>query len=196
MEILMKKLLLSGILLVFCANAGAITPTEKIQFFKAIFQDLRQAIQGLSDENRTWAQNLVAEKNKFKKVGKDFLKIIKDKKISPAQKIDDVIKDYFLPLRKEAFPVFDETKLIGFLTIQNIKGIPLSLRHKTKVKNALTPVSRFSRFKENDNLYKALVKVAGNEQAIFPVFRDKKLVGILSHSQVMSYVRTKMSLGA
>lgn len=120
----------------------------------------------------------------------------KFKKLSPTQKIDDVIKDYFLPLRKEAFPVFDETKLIGFLTMDNVKRIPLSLRHKTKVKNALTPVSRFSRFKENDNLYKALVKVAGNEQAIFPVFRGKKLVGILSHTQVMSYIRTKMSLGA
>lgn len=118
----------------------------------------------------------------------------KFKKLSPSHHIDEVIKDYFFIYKQQAYPVFKNTKLLGFITIDAIKKIPLQLRHKERVKDHYIAVSRFKTLKETDNLYRAFMRIIKKEVPVLPVMKNKKLVGLLSKERVLNYIKTKVSL--
>jgi len=117
----------------------------------------------------------------------------KFRKLAPSQKLDEVIK-YFLLERQSVFPVFQKDRAIGFLTIDKVKEIPLHLRHKLKVKDALTSIKKFNKLKEEDNLYKVILKFSQKPSIVYPVIKNKKLIGILTHDRIMNFIRTKIAL--
>lgn len=127
---------------------------------------------------------------KGKKVKDVMLK--KFQKIEEDQHIDEIIKDYFLVYKQPIYPVYHKDKLLGILSIEKIKEIPLQQRHKELVHDHYIPIKRFPRVKDTDDVYKSFVKLVKQNKRAIPVLKNNKLVGILSQQRVVSLLRSKI----
>jgi CBS domain-containing protein len=62
--------------------------------------------------------------------------------LSPVMTIDEAVNNYFLRYGYGGFPVVDEGKLLGLLTLKEVRDIPREDWGKARVSAAMTPHDR------------------------------------------------------
>jgi Zn-dependent protease/CBS domain-containing protein len=114
--------------------------------------------------------------------------------VVPGASVDSVVHDSFIQRGRRAVPVCIDGKLVGIVTLTDVKKVPQQHWINTPVTEVMTRSPLLS-VNQEDDLNGALKILAQNGLNQIPVMLDTKLVGLLSRADVIRYLQTRQELG-
>jgi Zn-dependent protease/CBS domain-containing protein len=109
--------------------------------------------------------------------------------------IAQLIRDVVLPNNLQAIPVVSHDRLVGVVTIGDLRKVEQDQWATTPVEVVMTPVADAATVSPNDPLVAALDRFGAGDLPLVPVVDYGKLVGVLYRESVIGYVRMREMLG-
>jgi Zn-dependent protease/predicted transcriptional regulator len=109
--------------------------------------------------------------------------------------IGQLIRDIVLPNNLQAIPVVAHDRLVGLVTIADLRKVEQDQWSTTPVDAVMTPVSDLATVSPDDPLLAALDRFGSGDLPLLPVVDHGSLVGVLYRESVVSYVRMREMLG-
>ena len=113
----------------------------------------------------------------------------------PHLTISQLIHDYVLRQNVRALPIVEGDRLLGMVTVADIRHVPLELWDTTTVDSLMVPTEKLARVRPDDSLNQAVTALAEKDYHQLPVVRGDSLVGLLSRSNLVRFLRTRDELG-
>jgi len=111
--------------------------------------------------------------------------------ISPEITIVEAEKEYFSVYRHGGFPVVSGDKIVGMITVGDVKKVSELDKNVKTVGEIMTPRSKLIFVKSHESIADAFLKFSQNNIGRLPVLMDEKVVGIVTRSDVFRTVRLK-----
>jgi Zn-dependent protease/CBS domain-containing protein len=115
--------------------------------------------------------------------------------VSRQTTINDLIEQYLLPGNRRAMPVSDDGRLVGMVTLGDIKDVPAEARDATQVGSVMGGRDGLITVRPSDDLSDAGDKLTGNDLEQVPVMDDGRFVGMLTRADVMRQLQLREELG-
>jgi Zn-dependent protease/predicted transcriptional regulator len=109
--------------------------------------------------------------------------------------LQQLVDAYFLPGGLRYALVMQGEKLVGLITLSDIRHIPREQWGQVSVGTALIPLSRLHVATPQQSLSDVLPFMAGRDVNQLPVVDNGALVGILSRDAIVQYLEVRRSLG-
>ncbi|MGH2492549.1 MAG: site-2 protease family protein [Candidatus Limnocylindria bacterium] len=109
--------------------------------------------------------------------------------------IGQLIRDVVLPHNLQAIPVVAHDRLVGLVTIADLRKVEQDQWATTSVDAVMTPVSALATVSPDEQLVAALDRFGGGDLPLLPVVDQGSLVGVLYRESVVGYVRMREMLG-
>jgi Zn-dependent protease len=109
--------------------------------------------------------------------------------------IAQLIRDVVLPNNLQAIPVVAHDRLVGVVTIADLRKVGQDQWATTPVEVVMTPVADAATVSPDDQLVAALDRFGAGDLPLVPVVDRGKLVGVLYRESVVGYVRMREMLG-
>jgi Zn-dependent protease len=115
--------------------------------------------------------------------------------VDPNLTLEQLIADYFLPYKHGGFPVMWGDRLVGIITLHDVKEVPKEKRATMTVRDAMTPTSRLRTVKPTSSAYDAFARMAQDGIGRLLVVDDSgDLMGILTRSDLLHVLRIRTEL--
>ncbi|MEB2309296.1 MAG: site-2 protease family protein [Candidatus Brocadiaceae bacterium] len=113
--------------------------------------------------------------------------------LNSALTIEDVVDKYFLRYGYGygGFPVMDDGKLLGIVTLKEIKDVPRKDWSTVKVSNILIPHNKKWEVTPDSDLMRALELMIKEDKGRIIVMEDGKVVGLITRNGIARYLRVK-----
>jgi len=113
----------------------------------------------------------------------------------PAVMVGQLIRDLVLPMNLRAIPVVSGDRLVGLVTIGDLRKVEQDRWPATPVEEVMTPASELATVSPDDPLGAALERFGADDLPLLPVIKDSRLVGLLYREAVVGYVRMREMVG-
>jgi Zn-dependent protease/predicted transcriptional regulator len=144
----------------------------------------------LSNSSKSAYQQTVYE-YKLSKISAGEISKKAEEKIPFNIKIKDAVKDYFMKYRKSYFPVEKEGKIIGLVSIDDIKQIPPKQRADLIIGKAMKEISKYPNVQDEETAKKAFNKIQTKEEEpkIIVVQKNGEVSGFITEDEISSAIR-------
>ncbi|MDO8886913.1 site-2 protease family protein [Candidatus Oleimmundimicrobium sp.] len=116
--------------------------------------------------------------------------------VVPSLTLDEIVNDYFLKHRFGRFPVVEDDKFFGVITIHDVKEIPREKWPFTKVSEILQFSKKpFTISPGNDAVHALMQMVKEEVGHLLVIDKKKKLVGIVTRTDIIRLIKVKTELG-
>ena len=115
--------------------------------------------------------------------------------VHPRTTLSDLAFVHMLPHNARAVAVVDDGKLVGVVTIGDLRHVDQGAWAITRAENVMRPASGIPAVKPSSRLMTAIERFATTDLPVLPVEEDGVLVGMLDRESVGGYVRMREMLG-
>jgi Zn-dependent protease/CBS domain-containing protein len=113
----------------------------------------------------------------------------------PGVMVGQLIRDIVLPMNIRAIPVVSDDRLVGLITIGDLRKVEQDRWPTTPVEQVMTPASELVTVSPDDPLATALERFGATDLPLLPVIKNGRLVGVLYREAVIGYVRMQEMVG-
>jgi Zn-dependent protease/CBS domain-containing protein len=114
----------------------------------------------------------------------------------PAQTtLDRVVTDYVMARNHPAFPVIDGDRVLGLLCLTDIRGIARDRWSWTTAGEAVPPLDEQYAIAPQADAWDALVRMSAESCGRLLVLENGALLGIVTRTDIMRLMRTRLELG-
>ncbi len=110
--------------------------------------------------------------------------------------VEQVIQDYILRTGKRCFPVLKQERVVGILTLHNIKSVPPEDRPLTPVGQVMTPAEDLKQVSPDQPLSRVMAIMTSEDVNQVPVVKDGNFQGMISRDTILDLIKTSQSLVA
>jgi Zn-dependent protease len=103
--------------------------------------------------------------------------------------IEEVVNNYFLRYGYGGFPVIEDGRFLGFITLKEIKDVPRERWKDVKVSEAYVPHEKRWEISEDDDAMKALELMIGENQGRLVVTDRDTVIGLITRNGIARYVQ-------
>lgn len=114
--------------------------------------------------------------------------------ISPTMLVSDLVREMFLLKRHRAVPVAEGDRIIGMVSISDVRKLPQEAWSTTIVERIMTREPLHA-VKPGDDLNVAMQVIAQYDLNQIPVLSQGRLVGILSRANLINFLQLRRELG-
>jgi Zn-dependent protease/CBS domain-containing protein len=115
--------------------------------------------------------------------------------VSPDISIQQLVSDYFLVHPHGGYPVVQDGRTLGIVTMQSVRAIPKEKRETERVSEAMVPYERLVRAGSELSALEAFHKMAQAGVGRLLVTDDGRLLGMVTRGDIMKTIRTRQELG-
>jgi Zn-dependent protease len=115
--------------------------------------------------------------------------------IDPSTPISDLVYRHMLHTGRRCFPVLDNGKVSGIVTLHNVKAVPLEQWPNVQARSVMILAQDLKSVLPETPLTKVMQMMATDGVNQTPVVRDGKFLGMVSRDTVMDFIRAKSELG-
>ena len=108
--------------------------------------------------------------------------------------IEALVENYFYKYKYTSFPVIETDRVIGIVTVENIKTLNRDEWDRTIVRNIITPINNDLIVYPEDNVSSAIKKIFQNGIGRVLVMDGETLTGIVSRTDILNYIRIHSQL--
>lgn len=108
--------------------------------------------------------------------------------------LSELVDNYFLVHGYGGFPVIDRGKLIGIISLKEIKEVPKDKWHDTSAKEVMQAFDDSLLLSEDDDVSKILERMIQEDKGRFVVLSNNKLIGLITRSGIAKYLQIKDEL--
>ena len=116
--------------------------------------------------------------------------------VSPDLTIQQVVSTYFLVHPHGGYPVVQNSKLIGLITLDGVRAVPPEAREYETVAKAMIPLERVVAVPPNLSALDALQRMAREKVGRLLVTQNGQLLGVVTRGDLMRSIRTRQELEA
>ena len=109
--------------------------------------------------------------------------------LSSSSTLSEVVDDYFLKYGYGGFPVFEDGKFLGIITLKEIKNIARGDWTRAKVSDVLIPHSRDWEVSPEDDVMKALELMITKDKGRIVVTENNNVTGLITRNGIAQYVQ-------
>lgn len=114
--------------------------------------------------------------------------------VDPDTSVKDVVETHFTKYKHGGFPVEKDSRLLGLVTLEDIRKSPREKWQETKVGDVMTPCEKLKCASPDELAVDALMKMSKQDIGRLPVQEDGKLVGIVTRSDILHAIRVRTEL--
>jgi len=167
-----------------------------VMFFGGFFNGVWTIMMGWflkSGAESSMSQTIIGEAFSKMRVGEVMSKNVIT--VDPDLTIEELVKNNFLVYRYAAYPVPEDGEIWGMVTMEMLKQVPRERWNQTKVKYIMIPVDRLVMVRSDTLASDVMYKMARYGAGRVLIVDEGKLLGIVSHSDLMRVVRTRVEVG-
>jgi Zn-dependent protease len=112
----------------------------------------------------------------------------------PACTIARLVHEHILGTDDQAFPVLDGGRLVGIVTLEDVRRVAHETWDTTSVGDVMTPADRLVVVAPEEEASQALEKLTGTDVRQLPVVRDGKLIGLLRRRDIIKWLQVHAEL--
>jgi CBS domain-containing protein len=110
--------------------------------------------------------------------------------ISPDVPLEKLITEHILGSGRRSLVVKQNDRIVGLLTLHNVKNIPSSAWPTTTAAQVMIPVATMKWIRPEAELVDALGEMDRDGVNQLPVMKDDQIQGVLGRDDVISFLRT------
>lgn len=114
--------------------------------------------------------------------------------VDPDTSVEDVMETHFLQYKHGGFPVEKDSKLLGLITLEDIRKSPKEKWRETRVSDVMTTCEKLKCASPDELAVDALMKMSKRDIGRLPVQEDGKVVGIVTRSDILHAIRVRTEL--
>ncbi|MFC1907537.1 CBS domain-containing protein [Chloroflexota bacterium] len=114
--------------------------------------------------------------------------------VSPQASVEEVVYNTFLRGRRHAVPVYQDDRLVGIVTLTDVKESPRHKWNQTTVAEIMTRQPLYIVAPEDD-LSSAMKLIAQHDINQVPVLRQGRLAGLLKRADIIRHLQLSQELG-
>ncbi|MDW7668822.1 MAG: site-2 protease family protein [Bacillota bacterium] len=103
--------------------------------------------------------------------------------------VEKVIKEYFYKYKYNSFPVVQGEEVKGIINVQRLKDVDRERRAQTPVGEIALPIEDKYTVDPKCKVKTAMDKIFSNDLGRVLVIEDEKLLGIISRTDILNYIR-------
>ncbi len=111
-------------------------------------------------------------------------------KVQPKMLLRDLAKA-FLDYKQGGFPVEEGDKLIGLVTLHDLRSVPRVKWGTTRVEAIMTGAEKLETLRPTDTAYNAFLKLTNNDFGRLPVIEKGKVVGLVTRNSIILLLAVK-----
>lgn len=143
-----------------------------------------------------WFLHTAAEQNYHRIVLKDVLENVPVRRIMnpdvpfiPAEtRIDDLIENHIMQTDHQAFLVIDKGRLVGLISIDDVRRVPPGSRRTTHARDIMTPSRNLVVVAPEENASEALDRLEDQEIRQLPVVQGNRIVGLVRRKDILRWL--------
>lgn len=103
--------------------------------------------------------------------------------------VDAAVNEYFLRYGYGGFPVVDDGKFLGFITLKEIKDVPRERWKDVKISEIFVPRDKKWEVAEEDDIMKALELMIMEDKGRLVVTDKESVIGLITRNGIARYVQ-------
>jgi len=111
--------------------------------------------------------------------------------ISPNITIDTAVDEYFLKYGYGGFPIMDDGKILGIVTLKEIKNIPKERWKYTTISSVLIPHDKRWEVSAEEDATKALELMISEDKGRLVVTEKGSVIGLITRNGIARYLQIK-----
>jgi Zn-dependent protease/predicted transcriptional regulator len=115
--------------------------------------------------------------------------------VAPDVDLNTLAEDYILAENARGMPVMDAGRLVGIITVNDLKKVERGRWRELRVADVMTPGSELKVVAPAADLNTALQLMAENGYHQLPVVENGRLAGLLTRFEVVRFLQTRQELG-
>lgn len=109
--------------------------------------------------------------------------------VSGSVSVSSLVHDHIMGFDDHAFPVVDNGRLAGLVTLEDVRDVSRDAWDRTTVGEIMTPVEDLVTTTPEEEASEALNKLARRDVRQLPVIADGRLVGLLRRSDIIRWLQ-------
>jgi Zn-dependent protease/CBS domain-containing protein len=114
--------------------------------------------------------------------------------VPPDITVQQLVSDYFLVHPHGGYPVIQDERLLGLITLDSVRAIPKEARSYETVAKAMVPLERTLVVPPNLSALDAFQRMAREKAERLLVTQNGQLVGVVTQGDLMRAIRTRQDL--
>lgn len=114
--------------------------------------------------------------------------------VAPDLTIDRLVDDYIYRYHYKLWPVVQDGRLLGCLTLNQIKSLPRQQWSQSRVGDLVQTCNPANSIEANRDAMDALARMQQNQKSRLMVVEDGRLVGVVSLKDLMNFLSLKVEL--
>jgi len=115
--------------------------------------------------------------------------------VPPSATVNQLVREHILISGHRCFMVSDESRLMGILTLHNIKSVPQPKWDMTQVTEIMTPVDKLKVAHPNQDMLSVLEQMDENDINQMPVVSEGRVIGLIARDNLLRLLHTRSQLG-
>ncbi|HEX7050329.1 MAG TPA: site-2 protease family protein [Longimicrobiales bacterium] len=115
--------------------------------------------------------------------------------VPPGLSLQELVDEHFLRRRYHAFPVTEQGRPLGIITLAQVKQVPREEWPRRTVAEAMTPAGEGNTVRPDERMPRVLDKLERSEARRVLVARDGHLEGIITAGDVAGWLQRAQELG-
>ena len=103
--------------------------------------------------------------------------------------VDEAVNKYFLRYGYGGFPVMDDGKFLGIITLKEIKNVPREDWSKVKVSDVLVPHNKKWEMTPDSHVMRALELMIKEDKGRIIVMENDKILGLITRNGIARYLQ-------
>jgi Zn-dependent protease/CBS domain-containing protein len=108
--------------------------------------------------------------------------------VAPQLRVSALVKDYVMASGQRAFPVVDEGRLAGIVSLRDLQKAARADWESASVGSIMTPVAKLVVISPEQSALEALELMGGRDLGQLPVVRGPQLLGLLRREEVLKWL--------
>jgi len=109
-------------------------------------------------------------------------------RVSPQMRISTLVNEHVMPSGQRAFPVEEEGRLLGMVSLRDLQKCEPSAWERMTVKDIMTPAAALATVGPDQDAVEALAVIGRRDLNQLTVVRDDELVGLLRREDVLKWL--------
>ncbi len=116
--------------------------------------------------------------------------------VSPSLRIDGLVEDFFLRHKHVTYPVTENDRIVGMITLKRVKEISRDQWAERTVRDAMIPVREEILLDPEEEAVDALQKIVRTGEGRLPVVQDGRVVGMITRKDILNLLEIKTDLSS